>query len=101
VGQAFFHQLARRLHLRPTVRAVQRAQVDHQHGVAADALGQIDVALDGNVALGVRHDRQQAADAQLEQLVLQAGRHDLGVNLEKEGRAVAVHRHGAVAQATK
>ena len=41
VRQPFLHQLARGLHLGAPVRAVERAEIDHHHGVAAEPFGQV------------------------------------------------------------
>ncbi len=98
VREPFLNQLARRLHLGAAMGAVERTEIDHQDGVASDAFGHVDVALDGDVALGMRHHRQHAGDAQLEQLVFDPGRHELRMHLEQERRAVAVDRDGVFAQ---
>jgi hypothetical protein len=80
------------------VRAVQRAQIDHHHGVPAEPLRQRHVTLHRDVPFGVRHDGEEPIDAQLEQLVLEADRHELRVHLEQERRSAAVDGDGSLAQ---
>jgi hypothetical protein len=99
VHQPVEHQPPRGLHLGAAVRAIERAEIDQQRRRSPDPLGCGDLALDRDVALRVRHDRQLPAHAHLEELVLDPRRHQLWVHLEQERRAAVVARLLSLTQA--